>query len=102
MKSYLVKTLTGLKYRIDCLELVTQRIHLNIEKLLDYNNSLFTGQHSAIQSNDDSVTDYMDSFFPIKSEEELLAFETAISDLHIRRILVNIYFYFNFYHKKIS
>jgi hypothetical protein len=85
LKNYLVKTLTGLKYHINGLELLIQSIHLSVKKkILDSN--LFSGKCS-ITLNEDSLID-MDSFFPIKSEDELMGFETSISDSAIHCMLV--------------
>lgn len=89
LKSYMVKTLTSLKYRIDGLETLTQTIHLNIEKLIERNNE--TAQCSNVL-NEESLVD-MDSIFPIKTEEELQAFETLITNIDIRRMMVILYVY---------
>ncbi|KAF0689989.1 DUF4806 domain-containing protein, partial [Aphis craccivora] len=88
LKSYVVKTLTSLKYRIDGLETLTQTIHLNVEKIID--NYMSVTEHRSTVSYEDNMSLIdIDSYFPIKYYEELRNFETIISNLDIRRVLVS-------------
>jgi len=90
LKSYVVKTLTSLKYRIDGLETLTQTIHLNVEKIID--NYMSVTEHRSTVSHEDNMSLIdIDSYFPIKYYEELRNFETIISNLDIRRVLVIMY-----------
>jgi len=90
LKSYIVKTLTSLKYRIDGLETLTQTIHFNVEKIID--NHMSVPEHRSIVSYEDNISVIdMDSYFSIKCYNELTNFETIISNLDVRRILVIIY-----------
>lgn len=90
LKNYVVKTLTSLKYRIDGLETLTQTIHLNVEKIID--NHMSVPEHRSTVSYEDNISLIdMDSYFPIKCYDELTNFETIISNLDVRRVLVIIY-----------
>jgi len=73
LKSYLIKTLTQIRYRIDGIETVVQANNLNIEKLLDLKNNFEPSSLSTEQLNFD-----MDKIFPIKNEDELKVFESLI------------------------
>lgn len=84
LKSYLVRTLTQLKYRIDGLESVVQTIHLNIEKLI---NEPTNNDRSSTSVNSIDTFD-MDNIFPIKYHDNLVQFETSIENKEYRSLLV--------------
>lgn len=83
LKSYLIKTLTQIRYRIDGIETIVQTNNLNIEKLIDLRNNFEPSSILAEQQDFD-----MDKIFPIKNEEDLKEFESLILNKDYRSVLV--------------
>ena len=83
LKSYLIKTLTQIRYRIDGIETVVQTNNLNIEKLIDLRNNFEPSFILDEQQDFDMV-----KILPIKNEEDLKEFESLILNKDYRNVLV--------------